>query len=174
MSLCNSVAHWCVFNSSLLDTVSHVNTHTHTQRCVGELTHRTCRATAPSVLSSFVNRSDGNSCRAVRDRHVWLRQFIYSMWMCVRVCVCFCRQYKETHAQQKAKRPMCTDKEPCPESPPSKCVWQSDCALPRTVYEHASSESDKKRRRKWKKWTLGGQSEGKEEREIFKNRARDI
>lgn len=33
-----------------------------------KLTHRTCRATAPSVLSLFVNRSVGNSCRAGRER----------------------------------------------------------------------------------------------------------
>lgn len=75
---------------------THVHTHTHTpctriQRSVGQgrLTHRTCRATAPSVRSLCVNRSVGNSCRAERDRHIWLERFICSMCVCVLYsCVC--------------------------------------------------------------------------------------
>lgn len=43
-----------------------------------KLTHRTCRATAPSARSLFVNRSVGNSCSAARDRHQQLGHFIYS------------------------------------------------------------------------------------------------
>lgn len=58
-----------------------------------------------------------------------------------------------SNALQRAQKPielMCTDKEPCPESILPARVCQSNCALPRTVYEHASSESDKRRIRKCK------------------------
>lgn len=55
------------------------------QSCIGEgkLTHRTCNATAPSVLSLFVNRSVGNSWRAARDRKPGSGHFIYSNAWCV-------------------------------------------------------------------------------------------
>ena len=52
----------------------------------GKLTHRTCRATAPSVRSLFVNRSVGNSCRAGRDKNTRLEQLIYGE--SVSMCVC--------------------------------------------------------------------------------------
>lgn len=157
------------------------NLCTQSSKCETKLTHRTCRATAPSVLSLFVNRSVGNSCRAGKDRDIRLDQLIYSM------LVCAYAQYVSASAQwrtenicpaerarlwgQKPIELLCTDKEPCLRSTKPDCVWQSSCALPKTVC--ASSESNK-RIGKWKKQALGGQSEGKEEREHSKNRARDI
>lgn len=35
-----------------------------------ELTHKTCRATAPSARSLFVKASVGNSCTAARGTHI--------------------------------------------------------------------------------------------------------
>lgn len=124
---------WC--KRSL--TQSHMSTHTAMQSCVGKLTHRTCRATAPSVLSLCVNRSVGNSCRAGRHRHIWLEGFTHGT---------VCERGDMYSTSTKNPLNSCTDKEPLPREFHSQSArLQSNRAPPRTVREHASSESDEKR-----------------------------
>lgn len=116
----------------------------------GKLTHRTCRATAPSVLSLCVNRSVGNSCRAERNRNIRRR---LEMFKCrrKRLHVCWTSVVLEdvffsmpsgevnpmrtethcTHVYWQGALPRDYLALVCV----SVCVRQSNCALPRTVYE---------------------------------------
>lgn len=54
--------------------MSDIKCHTGSSKSGGqggaELTHKTCRATAPSARSLFVNTSVGNSCTAARGTHI--------------------------------------------------------------------------------------------------------
>lgn len=134
--------------------ISNVDTGERMQSCVGEgkLTHRTCKATAPSVLSLFVNRSEGNSCRAAKDRKPGSGHFIYSnaRWVlsedgAQNTFPMLCRSLNSVPSRELLKL------KPSMRRP-------SNCVLPGTAYEYPSSE----RRVKWK--TVGGRREGKEER----------
>lgn len=62
-------------------TVIYNKFYTTSSKLQNKLTHRTCRATAPSARSLCVNRSVGNSCSAERDGHQQLGHFIYSKRM---------------------------------------------------------------------------------------------
>lgn len=151
----------------------HTHTHTWTQSCtcVVKLTQRTCRATAPSVLSLCVNRSVGNSCRAERDRHIRLEQHV-RVCICVRVIVCVCvfrRAWCKEHTsnvQQRGQRcehrnplnscvltRILAQRAPCPsvcDSLTALCQGPCLSMLPRRATRIG----------KWKKWALGGRSGG--------------